>query len=369
MAAFDKRWEGGTSTAYDNYLNWALISVRNSSYAWTVSGGGTGEYYLRTAGGSNPGFGAAPGGVYTNGTLTTSGTPGSLAADRWGYGDNDTLGYSTIYIRLSGGGDPDAQALDHVQFRQVPLATDHVRIPAGTPDIESGLKQGAVALGDFIVEEGYEGDIGSDTAPLQIDPDRFEFGATGGTAYIDITTAAIAARILNTGSPIAGERGLYLLGSAISVLDVMRGSVGVATRHGETAAVTTARIQDGQASLWMGQGATLTTLNMLAGDCRLSTAATTVLIYDGTLETNESGAITTVTQKGGDVTANSTGTITTYNLYGGTLNLQKSGSARTISTLNKYRPANSSWQIYRNKEAVTITSEAVQDTYIETAGV
>lgn len=364
--AFVKKWVGGVSTAYSLYTNWAKISIRNSGYSWTASGSGTNEYYLRTAANGNPNIGGQPGGVYIGGTLQSEGTVGSLANLGWDYADNDTLGYSTIYIRLNAS-DPDAQALDYVQFQSIPVATDDVRIPAGSASIASGLDQSAVAIVDFIVEEGYTGDIGSSTEYLRIDPDKFEFGATGGTAYIDVGSASsLACQIFSTGQPTTGNRGLYLLGSAIGVLNVVGGHVGVAVRAAETATVATARLGAKAASLWLGEGVALTTWQQQDGAGRLRCAATTVLIYDGSLNTEEAGAITTVNQKGGDVVASSTGTVTTWNLYGGSLDLRKSGAARTITTLNKYR---GNYQVYHNKEAVTITTETRQDTYTETASI
>lgn len=367
--AWSKRWESTSSGDYSLFSNWAAISVRNASYTWTASGSGTNEYYLRTAASGDPGIGGQPGGVYVLGVLATEATVGSLAAGQWDYGDNDTLGYSTIYIRLSDGTDPDSKALDYVTFRSIPVATDDVRIPAGTADISSGLNQSTAAIGDFIVEEGYEGDIGTSTEYLRIDPDRFEFSATSGTAYIDVGSASnLDCQIYSTGTPDIGERGLYVLGSSIDVFNVVSGYVGVAVRHGETSTIATARLIGNDASLWLGEGCALTTWQQQAGSGRIRTGGTvtTVLVYDGTLATEETVAITTLNHKGGIVTANATGTVTTWNLYGGTLELNKSGAARTISTLNKYR---GNWQIYRNKEAVTITTEAPQDTFIETATV
>lgn len=367
--AWAKRWQSTSSGDYSLYSNWAAISVRNGSYAWTASGSGTNEYYLRTSGSADPAIGGQPGGVYVAGVLATEGTAGSLTAGQWDYADNDTLGYSTIYIRLSDGADPDSKALDYVTFRSIPVAGDDVRIPAGTASISSGLNQSTIAIGDFIVEEGYENDIGTTTEYLRVDPDRFEFSATSGTAYIDVGTAAnLDCQVYSTGTPDTGERGLYLLGSSIDVFNVVRGYVGVAVRHGETSTIATARLIGADASLWIGEGCALTTYQQQNGAGRLRTGGTvtTALIYDGTLITEETVAITTLTQKGGAVTANATGTVATWNLYGGTLDLSKSGAARTITTLNKYR---GNWQIYRNKEAVTITTETPQDTFIETATV
>src|SRR5690606_38969133 len=99
---------------------------------------------------------------------------GSLAASRWGYGDNDTLGYDTIYIRLSDDADPDSKAADYVSFRQIPQTGEDVRIPAGSGSISSNLDQSAVAIAGFYVESGYTGTIGASTSYLRIDPDVFE---------------------------------------------------------------------------------------------------------------------------------------------------------------------------------------------------
>jgi hypothetical protein len=357
---------GTSDGAYSTATNWKPIDVSNPGYSWTASGSGTNEYYLRTAANGNPGFAAQPDNVYINGTNATEGTAGSLTAGQWDYADNDTLGYSTIYVRLSDGTDPDTKDPFYVKFYQTPRATEHVRFAADSASISSatGLDLSGVAIGDFIVEEGYSGTIGSATLGyLYIDPDRFEFNGQG-ECWIDITSAAISPQIYNTAQPNEGERGLYLRGSAISVLSVMGGSVGLAVRAGETSTATTVRVLGEQSSLWIGNGATLTNLHVYNGTAIVRNAVTTTILYAGTINTQENGAMTTVTMHDGAYVMQSTGTITTFNLYGGELDLQKSGAARTISTLNKYR---GTWTISRNKEAVTVTTETVQDTYVESA--
>jgi hypothetical protein len=357
---------GTTSGAYSTAALWKPIDVTSPLYSWTASGSGTNEYYLRTSANGNPGFVAQPDDVYINGSSATVGTPGSLAAGRWGYGDNDTLGYSTLYVRLSAGGDPDAQDPGHVKFYQTPRATEHVRFAVDSASINSaiGLDQSGVAIGDFIVEEGYGGTIGSATLGyLYIDPDRFEFNGRG-VCYINVYTAAIPVQIYGTASASEGGRGLYLRGSAITVASIMSGQVGIATVAGEVSTLTTVRVLGDDTSLWLGNGVTLTNLHQYAGSVQANNGITTIIVYGGTLTTSENGAMTTVTQHGGEYVYKSTGNITTFNLYGGTLDCQKSGAARTISTLNKYR---GSWTIMRNKEAVTVTTETVQDTYTESA--
>jgi len=83
-------------------------------YKWTKSGSGTDEYYCELAGGGDPGFAAKP----TSCFIKTADTPypepateaamGSLAAGDWDWGNNDSLGYNTVYVRLpTGGPDPD----------------------------------------------------------------------------------------------------------------------------------------------------------------------------------------------------------------------------------------------------------------------
>lgn len=358
--AFTKTWLGTTGD-YSLSTNWNLISLRTAAFAWTASGSGTNEYYVRTAANADPGFAATPptsNGVYISGSAATKGTLGALTAGQWGYGDNDALGYSTVYVRLSAGGDPDAQSADHVQFRQIPQTAENVRIPAGAGSISSNLDQSAVAINGFYVEPGYEGTIGAATGYLRIDPDIFEFEGDGGVAYIDIGTAAIGPRIRNTVAPDPGGRGLYLRGTAMSVVDIQAGSVGIASLPGELSTATTVRIV-GKADVWLGAGLTLTNFHQWAGEAILrGSVGTATILYGGTLWTQEAGTQVAVTQKGGKYLYGSSGNITTYNLYGGEFDEMQSGAARTIATLNTYA---GSWTIKRNKEAVAHTAEVTND--------
>lgn len=89
-------------------------SLRNTTYQWTASGAGTNEYYCDLSGGGDPSL-TEPTQVNINGSSATQGTLGSLAAGEWGWGDNDTLGYNTVYVRLTGGGDPDSEAIHYIQ--------------------------------------------------------------------------------------------------------------------------------------------------------------------------------------------------------------------------------------------------------------
>lgn len=239
----------------------------------------------------------------------------------------------------------------------VPTAGDDVRIPASSSQsITSGLDQSAVAIGDFIVEEGYTGTIGSADGYLQIDPDRFEFAGSG-QAWIDIGSAAIDVQVLGTAAAATGDRGLHLKGSAIDELAILGGNVGVAARHGETATVATCRVTGANADVILGAGVTLTTLRVTAGTVRLRCACTTVTVYGGTLHTEEDGAITTLNLEGGTVYSNSSGTITTLNAGGGTADFTRSGLARTVSTL-KQNPGST---LVYDPAVLTITTRSAPD--------
>lgn len=365
--AFTKTYLGSsTSTDYSNSLAWSLIGLRNAGYSWTASGSGTAEYYVRTAANANPGFAATPpstSGVYLSGTSATKGTLGSLASGTWGYGDNDALGYSTIYVRTSGGVDPDTLAADYVQFRQIPQTAENVRIPASAGSITAGLDQSTVAIAGFYVEDGYDGAIGSDTLGyLRIDPDVFEFNSIG-LARIDVGSAAITATIHRTGTANNGEFGLYLRGSAISLVDARGGSIGIAALPGETSAVTTLRISNRDTSVKCGAGVTLTSvIPMFDGNLWLHCSATTITKYGGTVWLKEAAAITTVNNLAGEFHWGSSGNIGTYNARGGVFNMRASNAARTLSTLNRQFRFGS---IVHNKSAVAITTDNKVDDFTE----
>ena len=86
--------------------------VDGSSDFWTVSGSGTNEYYYNQS--DVP---IKPLNVQENGgDLTGDATLGSLTAGQWAWGDNDSIGNDTIYVRLnSATPDPDGNPADFVK--------------------------------------------------------------------------------------------------------------------------------------------------------------------------------------------------------------------------------------------------------------
>lgn len=124
-------------------LNVGEFSIRNATYEWEDSGTTPGEYYIRlVATGGDPGL-IDPLKVYENDGLMTVGVLGVLGAGEWAYGNQDTLGYNTIYVKIAAGGDPDAQAVDFVEAGYV--VTIEGWVEAGAYQIFEGY--GSVVLG------------------------------------------------------------------------------------------------------------------------------------------------------------------------------------------------------------------------------
>lgn len=90
------------------------VYLGSSKYLWELSGNGTSEYHLTNADGTNP-YKRRPDILKLNSVSATELTAGFLTAGTWAYGDNDTLGYDTIYVRLSDGTDPDTKSDSYVK--------------------------------------------------------------------------------------------------------------------------------------------------------------------------------------------------------------------------------------------------------------
>lgn len=94
--------------------------VCDTVFKWTASGSGTNEYYLTNEAGNAMGLSACPEFVFEDavaggGDYLVKATAGTLAAGEWAYADNDTLGFSTIYVRLTDNTDPDGKTDGYVR--------------------------------------------------------------------------------------------------------------------------------------------------------------------------------------------------------------------------------------------------------------
>lgn len=132
------------------------------SYAWELSGSGTDEYYLTANGGGQPPLSNQPSQLRKDGSNLPTGTVGSLSEDEWAWADNDSLGFNTIYVRVTGGTDPDALSPGAIEAFEPPSATS-VNTNAGLITFDNAPPQ------DASVRVTCEFDV-----PVRFDVDQLE---------------------------------------------------------------------------------------------------------------------------------------------------------------------------------------------------
>jgi hypothetical protein len=128
---------------------------------WTSSPAAPNEFYLDN---SAPFYSLTkPTKVFINNIERAEGTVGTLGLSSWDFGDNDTLGYDTIYVRLGDNSDPDTKAAadetyvkkqDDVAAKDVFRSTDvgkFVRILSGFVKITS-YNSATVVKGEILKE-------------------------------------------------------------------------------------------------------------------------------------------------------------------------------------------------------------------------
>lgn len=329
---FNNEWVGTTGDL-TLVTNWRQINVRNDDYRWIASGSGTNEYYLQTAAGANPGFVAQPSAVYINGSSATEGTMGSLSVGQFDYGDNDTLGYSTIYVRVTGGVDPDTLAVGYIKFNQTPQNGEDVTITASSGAITSNTA-GLVSktIRRWIVERSTANRAhGSATDPIRIDPDVFIFEGGGQTsAYYDLTSANISIEIRSTASVAADLYGLYLAASNVSFADLQGGSVGLGVIPGQNFTCTGGvRLRGSSVRAWIGINATVPLLEALSGSVSHECSITNIEVDGGEVRTKVAAAVSgVVTVQGGTWYDQSTGTKASVVQNGGTIDVTQGGVAK-----------------------------------------
>ena len=110
------------------------LSDGGSTDLWTESGSTAGEWYY-----TGSALGGKPSAVYAGGSKLSEGTLGSLGTSEWAWGDNDSLGYNTVYF---GGSNPDAEAADYIEAGEVHIASQwQIRASSGdysSPVYDSG---------------------------------------------------------------------------------------------------------------------------------------------------------------------------------------------------------------------------------------
>lgn len=89
-----------------------FVDCRSTSNQWAESAAQTGEFHFDNSGSVLSG---KPSAVYIDESKATEGVLGELAEGEWAWGDADTIGYDTLYVRLTSDADPDTQDAEYVQ--------------------------------------------------------------------------------------------------------------------------------------------------------------------------------------------------------------------------------------------------------------
>ncbi len=130
----------------DNTVSRSVVDD-GTLWAWTVSPADADEFYLTEVLGPGdinlPVPTAVTEVIGTTDTAMTNAAPGALTAGDWGYGDNDTLGFDTVYVFLTATGDPDSQSAGHVKVQNGDIATHPLTTGCATG--ASGVKPNTVS--------------------------------------------------------------------------------------------------------------------------------------------------------------------------------------------------------------------------------
>lgn len=240
----------------------------------------------------------------------------------------------------------------------VPVNGDDVYLEDSDVDILYGLDQSSVTPTTFNIAMSYSGKIGlpytnedsSSGSYIEYRERYLKIGAAtvhagrgdgAGSQRINLNlgTTNATINIYNSAAPESGrEKTILLLDThASSVLNVYRGSVGVALEAGHTSQFATQRIGyvDSKASdsqVRNGPGVTLATLAMAGGVVNVGHAVTTLTQDDGTLTLEGSGAIGTLVVNAGTCYYNTTGTLTTGTVSGtGAIDFSQDLRAKTVT--------------------------------------
>ena len=101
------------------------LNIPSGQFKLTASVTEPNEWRVELLAGGNPGL-SSPITVFYEGSPLVSGSLGTLTAGQYAYGDNDTLGYSTIYVRLPASANPNSSPFSLVCTYRIQVAMDAV---------------------------------------------------------------------------------------------------------------------------------------------------------------------------------------------------------------------------------------------------
>ncbi len=242
----------------------------------------------------------------------------------------------------------------------VPVTGDTVYISDNDISILYGLDQSAVTLAALHIEQTFTGFVGlprtnSDgTSSYSEYRDQYlKIGATllnigdkegSGSDRIKIDLGSVQSTVLITDSGSGEDENtpaILLLGThANNVIDINRGSLGVAYYPTEASTIATLRqafFDDATSdtTVYLGDGVTLTDIIKTGGTLDIN-SATTTFSQDAGETTIHAGAHTSLNVNDGVLNYNSTGTLTAVGVAGeAVLNFNQDRRPKTVTTITK----------------------------------
>ena len=300
------------------------------------------------SGGNLVGTAVTAGQTFTAAVTTTESDGGSA--------DGQTIGSATL--ATASAAPNDWSTAGNWSTGAVPVDGDDVHFEHSSIDVLYGLNQSGVQLASLRIGQSYTGKIGlprtSDAGYIEYRAAYLAIGAAvihigdgvgAGSSRIKLDTGAdqTALHIHDAGSPAESdlESVLWKGTHADNVINLSKGSLGVAVLPSETATIATLNLgyRDnviGDATARLGSGVTLTTINKSGGALEINSNLTTLTQTDGET-TIAAGAVTTLNVRGGAVRYNSTGACGTANVAAAaTLDFSRDLRAKTVTTTNKY---------------------------------
>lgn len=265
-------------------------------------------------------------------TADTAGVPFTVTPSV--SGGTGTIGAATTATASTGPNHWDNAA--NWSTGSVPVTGDNIWIENSSVSVLYGLNQSAVTPASVNLAASFTGTLGLPEINQSGSAAYHEYRAQylqlgGGTAInvgdgpgqgsgrikIDTGTGATTLTVRGTSSSLETDlEALQWKGThASNVVNVFRGSVGIAGYAGDAATVATLRVgfvtsENGDATVRCGPGCTLTTIEQSGGTLEINTAATTITKTAGELTVKGSGGYTTITNDKGTVYYLSTGTTT-----------------------------------------------------------
>lgn len=264
----------------------------------------------------------------------------------------------------------------------VPVDGDDIVFEKSSAHVRYGLDQSSVTPASVTFESTMTGDVGlPDNNPLGYYEYRqkkltfdgataanFPAGDGAGSPRVRLdfgTGTAVTANVSQTGtSAESGVPAVRIDGAnAGNVLNLLRGSVGLAFDDGASANFPTVRcgaanVGAGESKLFCGAGCSLTTITNGGSDLTTNANVTTVTMTGGS-HAHLAGTVGTVTCDGGTFTQRSTGTVTTGTFRGPAARLDASRDLRgkTFTNLSVTKGA----VLYDPNKVLTFTNPVSLD--------